>query len=306
MISNKKILVTGGCGFLGSHIVDELIKEKNKVVVVDNLSSGRLQNLNKSAIFYSIDIENLSALEKIFKKYNFNYIFHIAAKINTSIETENTNDDVSNQILGSLNIINLSVKYKISKLIYGSSVAIYGHQKNLPVNENAKKDLSNSYSICKATVENYLEYFNKFYKLKFNSIRYSNIYGPRQVEMGEVGVVAIFINNILKKKKINLIGKGLNSRDYIFVKDAANLTINALKNNYSGHINLGSGKNTKTIEIYRILKKINPRIKFKYKPNRINEIKKFCCNIKKMKKYLGNIKTNLDDGIKITYLHDKF
>ena len=147
MISNKKILVTGGCGFLGSHIVDELIKKKNKVVVVDNLSSGRLQNLNKSAIFYSIDIENLSALEKIFKKYNFNYIFHMAAKINTSIETENTNDDVSNQILGSLNIINLSVKYKISKLIYGSSVAFYGHQKNLPVNENAKKDLSNSYSI---------------------------------------------------------------------------------------------------------------------------------------------------------------
>jgi UDP-glucose 4-epimerase len=306
MMSNKKILVTGGCGFLGSHIVDELLGKKNKVVVVDNLSSGRLQNLNKSSIFYSIDIENFSALEKIFKKYNFNYVFHMAAKINTSIKTENTKDDVNNQILGSLNIINLSVKYKVAKLIYGSSVAIYGHQRKLPVKENAKKDLSNSYSICKATVEHYLEYFNKFYKLQFNSIRYANIYGPRQIEKGEVGVVAIFINNILKKKKINLIGKGLNSRDYIFVKDAAKLTLNTLNNNYSGHINLGSGKYTKTIEIYKILKKINPGIHFRYKPNRINEIKNFCCDVKKMRKYLGNTETNLADGIKKTYMYDKF
>ena len=298
MLNKKKIIVTGGCGFLGSHLVDKLIDESFSVFVIDNLSTGSLKNLNKKAKFYFSDIEDEIQISRIFKQTKPDYIFHLAAKINTSIKQESPTTDVNNQVLGSLNLIKLSLKYNIKKFIFGSSVAVYGKQKILPVSEKSQKRPDTSYGICKLFIENYLDYFNKFYRLNYISLRYSNIFGVRQKIVGEVGVIAIFLDAMKKKRSINIFGKGKLTRDFISVKDATELTYRCLHTKYIGPLNIASGNETSTNEIVKELKKYFPRLKTRYKKIRVNEIKRFKCDIKKMFKVLGELKQDFKKSIK--------
>ncbi len=303
MLNKKKIIVTGGCGFLGSHLVDKLIDKGFSVFVIDNLSTGSLENLNKKAKFYFSDIEDKLQMSKIFKQTKPEYIFHLAAKINTSIKQESPTTDVNNQILGSLNLMKLSLKYKVKKFIFGSSVAVYGKQKIFPVSEESFKKPDTSYGICKLSIENYLDYFNKFYKLNYVSLRYSNIFGERQRIIGEVGVVAIFLNAIKKKRCINIFGEGKLTRDYISVKDAAELTYRCLFSKYVGPLNIASGHEKSTNQIVKELKKYFPKFKQRYKKIRVNEIKRFKCDIKKMLRILGKLEQNFGKSIKETILN---
>jgi len=298
MSIKKKVIVTGGCGFLGSHLVDKLILKEYSVYVIDNLSTGSLKNLNKKAKFYFSNIEDYDQILKIFSQVKPKYVFHLAAKINTSIIKENPILDINNQIIGSINLIKLSLKYKIKKFVFGSSVAVYGKQVSFPVKEKTTKKPDTSYGICKLTVENYLEYFNKFYNFNYISLRYSNIFGDRQKIIGEVGVIAIFLNRILKKKILKIFGKGKLTRDYISVEDAVELTYRSLKSNYIGCLNVGSGKEINTLYILNQFKKYFPFLKFNFKKQRLNEIKRFRCDIKFMKKNLGKLNQNFNRSLK--------
>jgi len=298
MLNKKtKIIVTGGCGFLGSHLVDRLISENYSVFVIDNLSTGLLENLNKKAKFFFSDIEDEVQLSTIFKQVKPHFIFHLAAKINISIKDESPVADVNNQLIGTLNLIKPSIKYKIKKFIYGSSVAVYGKQTFFPVSEGAIKKPDTSYGICKLCTEQYLDYYKKFHNLNYLSLRYSNIFGDRQKIIGEVGVVAIFLDRLLKKKKLNIFGEGKLTRDFISVQDATELTFRCIKSKYNGCINIASGKEISTNQIIFQLEKYFPNLKYSYKKSRVNEIKKFKCDLKKMNKVLGKIRQNFNRSL---------
>ena len=194
-----QILVTGGAGFIGSHIVDAYLQEGHQVVVVDNLSTGKKSNLNQAAVFYPIDICSWKELELVFQKHAFEVVNHHAAQINLRRSMDEPVFDAEVNIIGSLNLFELCRKYGVKKFIFASSGgAIYGIPKQIPVDEKAPTKPLSPYGIAKLSVEQYLEYYFQVWDLERIILRYGNVYGPRQDPQGEAGVISIFCNNILK------------------------------------------------------------------------------------------------------------
>ena len=240
MVKHKTILCTGGCGFIGSWIVDALIEEGYEVIVIDNLSSGSKDNLNKKAKFYNLDIRDKS-IEEIFKKHKIEYVFHTAAEISVRESILNPIPSAEVNIIGTLNLLNNCVKYKIKKFIFSSTGgAIYGEGSIIPTPETELEDPESPYGISKLSIEKYLSFYKKVYGLDYVSLRYSNIFGPRQNYKGEAGVIALFINQLLSDGEITINGTGEQTRDYCYVKDVAQANVLALK--LSGIFNVGTGE----------------------------------------------------------------
>jgi len=296
-----KILVTGGAGFIGSHLVDRLIKEGRKVIVADNLSTGKKENLNKKAKFYKIDICS-PQISQIFKKERPEIVYHLAAQIDVRKSTENPVQDANINILGALNILENCKKNKVKKIIFASSVGVYGEPKILPVKENHPLNPLAPYPITKLTTEKYLNYYQS-QGLNFVSLRYANIYGPRQPsEIGEGGVIAIFINKILKGERPTIFGRGQQTRDFLYVDDAVKAAILALKTQTSSIFNVGTNKEITINSLLKlILKILNKKIKPIYKPLREGEIIRSRIDFSKIKKELGwQPKYTLENGLKET------
>ncbi|HLC52221.1 MAG TPA: NAD-dependent epimerase/dehydratase family protein [Candidatus Nanoarchaeia archaeon] len=230
-----KILVTGGAGFIGSHVVDTLIRRGDTVVVVDNLSTGKESNINPNAEFYKLDI-NSGILEEIFKG-GIDVVIHLAAQVSVTRSLENPSYDALVNINGSLNLINLAKKYGVDKFIYINSAAIFGDPQYLPIDENHPKNPKANYGLSKSVVEDYL----RIAKINFVSLRLANVYGPRQTAQGEGGVIAIFSQAFANRKPIYIHGDGEQTRDFIFVKDVARAVICAIENGL-GCFNIGTGK----------------------------------------------------------------
>ena len=302
----SKILVTGGAGFVGSHLVDRLIRKGHKVVVVDNLSTGKKENLNKKAKFYKIDICS-PKIAPIFKKEKPEIVYHYAAQIDVRKSTENPVEDAKINILGSLNVIQnfiLNTKYKIqnTKFIFASSVGVYGEPKTLPVKENHPLNPLVPYPITKLTTEKYLNYYQS-QGLNFVSLRYANIYGPRQLsEIGEGGVIAIFINKILKGERPTIFGRGRQTRDFLYVDDAVGAAISAIISPSGSIFNVGTNKEITINSLLKlILKILNKKIKPIYKPLREGEIVKSRIDYSKARRELGwRPRYNLQNGLKKT------
>lgn len=252
-----KILVTGGAGFIASHLVDRLIGEGHSVVVVDNLSAGRFENVNKSATFYKIDICNSTALELIFKKERPAVVNHHAAQVNVRKSVDTPMYDANVNILGSLNLCELSRKYQVKKFIYASTGgAVYGEPKSLPVKETCPVEPISQYGVSKHTVEHYLYIFYKLYGLNFTVLRYPNVYGPRQSPHGEAGVIAIFSEQILKNKRPTIFGDGSKTRDYVYVGDIITANMTVLNNSGNGEIyNLGWGREITDYEVFETVRR---------------------------------------------------
>ncbi|MEP9410459.1 MAG: NAD-dependent epimerase/dehydratase family protein [Candidatus Brocadia sp.] len=252
-----KILVTGGAGFIASHLVDHLVAKGHHVVVVDNLSAGRRENVNPKAVFYQADICNATDMEEVFKKERPEVVNHHAAHVNVRKSVEMPVYDASINILGSLNLCELSKKYKVKKFIYISTGgAVYGEPTDLPVRETCPVEPLSQYGVSKHTVEHYLSIFYKLYGLNFTVLRYPNVYGPRQSPHGEAGVVAIFSELILQNIRPTIFGDGSKTRDYVYVDDiiAANLIV--LGNAGDGEIyNLGWGKEISDLEVFLAVKR---------------------------------------------------
>lgn len=252
-----KILVTGGAGFIASHLVDRLIGEGHSVVVVDNLSAGRFENVNKNATFYKIDICNSTALELIFKKENPEVVNHHAAQVNVRKSVDAPMYDANVNILGSLNLCELSRKFQVKKFIYASTGgAVYGEPKSLPVKETCPVEPISQYGVSKHTVEHYLYIFYKLYGLNFTVLRYPNVYGPRQSPHGEAGVIAIFSEQILKNKRPTIFGDGSKTRDYVYVGDIITANMTVLNNSGNGEIyNLGWGREITDYEVFETVRR---------------------------------------------------
>ncbi len=252
-----KILVTGGAGFIASHLVDRLIAEGHRVVVIDNLSAGRRENVNPKALFYEVDICDAASLEEVFRKETPEVVDHHAAHVNVRKSVEMPAYDANINILGSLNLCELSKKYRVKKFIYISTGgAVYGEPRVLPVNETCPIEPLSQYGVSKHTVEHYLSIFYKLYGLNFTILRYPNVYGPRQSPHGEAGVVAIFSELILQNIRPTIFGDGSKTRDYLYVDDIINANTIVLNNTGIGEIyNLGWGREISDLEVFHTVRR---------------------------------------------------
>ena len=297
-----KILVTGGAGFIGSHLVDRLIKEGHRVVIIDNLSTGRKENLNSKAKFYKIDIIN-PKISRVFKKEKPEIVFHYAAQIEARKSVEDPVSDAKINIIGSLNILENCRKCKIKKIIFASSGGeIYGDANEIPTSETYFPSPISPYGVGKLTVEKYLDAYFKLFKIPYIALRYGNVYGPRQNPNGEAGVVAIFISKMLKNKQPMIHGDGKQTKDYIFIDDAIDATTLSFKKDFEGILNIGTGEETSVLEIfYKIKELTHSRVKEKHVSLPPCGFKRGCLSIEKAKKQLGwQPKYSLDKGLKET------
>lgn len=282
-----KVLVTGGAGFIGSHVVDALIKQGYQVVVVDNLSTGRLENVNPAATFYQVDICN-SELEKIFEKERPEFVNHQAAQTVIQKSNEDPAFDARQNILGSLNLILQCLSFGVKKTVYSSSAGIYGEPEYRPVDESHPVVPISYYGISKHTVEHYLHLAHLQHSLSYVVLRYSNVYGPRQSPKGEAGVVAIFTRQMLLGKRSTIFGKGDKTRDYVYVADVVMANLLAMEKDINGVYNIGTVVETADQEMFDLLAgltgfKGNPH----YAPVRKGEIYRICLDCSKAEKEIG-------------------
>lgn len=246
------ILVTGGCGFIGSHIVDEYIRLGHRVTVIDNLSTGDRSNLNSGAIFHERDIQD-PGVEQIFTAGKFDAVNHHAAQINVRTSIENPLFDAQVNIMGSLNLLQHAARTCVKRFIFASSGGtVYGEPDRYPITEDFPIRPTSPYGIAKVAVERYLHFFTFVCGLSSVILRYSNVYGPRQISKSEAGVVSIFINQILQNKPCDVFGDGSQTRDYVFVEDIVKANVNALSSS-STVVNIGTGIETSVNDLVRIL-----------------------------------------------------
>jgi UDP-glucose 4-epimerase len=268
--------VTGGAGFIGSHIVDRLIAEGYEVVIVDNLSSGNERNINKKAKFFKLDIQDLQ-LEYLFQKEKPDYVNHHAAQIDVRRSVSDPIFDAKINVLGTLNILQNCIKYKVNKIIFASSGgAVYGEQELFPASETHPLRPISPYGISKLVVEHYLYYYKAVHGLDYTALRYANVCGPRQDPFGEAGVVTIFIQKILNGEQPVINGDGEQTRDFVYVGDVVEANILAMNNNIScREFNIGTGVETSVNQIFKYLKEIlNSSIENKYGPPKQGEQKR--------------------------------
>jgi UDP-glucose 4-epimerase len=299
--SVMKILVTGGAGFIGSHLVDRFIKAGHEVVVVDDLSMGKEKNINKKAKFYRLDIRDNSRLEKVIACERPEIVDHHAAQVSVTKSVEEPLWDAEINILGSLNLLELARVYKVRKVIYASTGgAVYGDPEYLPADEDHKIGPQSPYGISKFMVEKYLMVYLHNYSLEYTILRYPNVYGPRQDPHGEAGVVAIFSQQMLANIQPTIFGDGSKTRDYVYVGDIVEANILALTQGNGEIYNLGWGKEVSDYTIFDEIKKaLNYPGEPTYTSKRPGEIENIALDATKVKRALGwKPKMSLTKGIK--------
>jgi len=295
-----KILITGGAGFIGSHLVDRLIKEGRKVVVIDNLSTGKKENLNPRAKLDKIDICS-PKISQIFQKEKPEIIFHLAAQIDVRKSVENPQESAKVNILGSLNILENCKKFKVKKIIFASTGgAIYGEAKIIPTPEDYPTNSFSPYGIEKLTIEKYLDYYWKIFKIPHLTLRLANVYGPRQNSKGEAGAVAVFCDKMLSGGQPIINGSGNQTRDFVFVEDVIEANILALKKNTVGVFNIGSGRETDIITIFKKIRNLtSSKCREIHGPEKPGEQKRSCLDWSKAKKELKwNPRYDIEKGLR--------
>lgn len=305
-----KIIVTGGAGFIGSHVVDTFINHGHEVVIVDDLSTGRRSNLNPSATFYQVDIRS-PEMESIFEKEQPQIVDHHAAQMDVRRSVEDPLFDADVNVLGSIKLIELARKYNVERFIYISTGgAVYGEPEYLPCDEDHPINPICPYGASKHTVEHYLFMYRELYNLDYIVLRYPNVYGPRQDPHGEAGVVAIFSGQMLKNSPVVINGDGEQERDFVYVLDCARANLLALNTENTNTIfNLGFGVGTTINEVYENLKEITDyQLTAKHGPPKAGETRRIFLKAKKADEYLDwkptvNLKTGLGETVK--YFREK-
>ena len=299
MAQVKTALVTGGAGFIGSHLVDRLLEEGHKVAVIDNLSTGKLKNLNSGATFYHMDITNPS-MQDIFQREQPDVVYHLAAQISVSESTKDPVKDGETNVIGTLRLLEAVRRSGIEKFIYSSTGgALYGDPETNPCSEQAPIIPLSPYGLSKYLAEQYIELYHRLYHLNYTILRYGNVYGPRQDPHGEAGVVAIFSQAMLDGKQPSIFGAGDQERDFVYVGDVVEANIRAMKKGDGQAFNIGTSQGTNVNRIYDSLKDI---ISFKWdaehRTARPGEVYKISLECNKALKELGwSPQVSLDEGL---------
>ena len=245
----EKVLITGGAGFIGSHLTDDCVKQGYNVVVVDNLSSGIKENINPDAKFYHVDIRSEQLID-VMAKEKVDYVFHLAAQVDVQVSVDNPQLDTSVNVLGTFNVLEGCKRGHVKKVIFSSSAAVYGEPKYLPIDEKHPLEPTSLYGLNKKIGENYFPFYQREYGLDYVVLRYANVYGPRQRSDGEGGVVSIFINNFLNGKTVKIYGDGNQTRDFLYVDDVVSANLSALQYGCNRVVNVGTGIQTSINELY--------------------------------------------------------
>lgn len=297
-----KILVTGGAGFIGSHLADGFINEGHEVVIVDNLLMGRMENVNPKAKFYLMDIRS-DTLEKIFSREKIDVVCHQAAQMDVRKSVEDPMFDADVNVKGTLNILKNCVRYHVKKVLFASTGgAIYGEQDVHPCDETHPTRPVSPYGITKLCVEKYLYYFANEFGLDHVILRYANVYGPRQNPHGEAGVVAIFAKKLLSGDQPVINGDGKQTRDYVYVGDVARANLSALKYPKNEIFNIGTSIETDVNEIFTHLNQMTGgKAGENHGPPKGGEQKRSVISYKKAKEETGwEPIVQLADGLKQT------
>jgi UDP-glucose 4-epimerase len=297
-----KIAVTGGAGFIGSNLADALIANGHKVTIIDNLITGKRENIPSAADFQEIDIAS-PVIDKVFERGQFDIMYHLAAQMDVRKSVENPAFDAEINILGGINLLQACVKHKVKKVIFSSTGgAIYGEQEVFPADELHAANPVSPYGISKLAFEKYLFFYNLQWGLSYVCLRYANVYGPRQNSEGEAGVVAIFCKKLLKGEKAVIYGDGGQTRDFVFVEDVVNANLLALKFDTSMAFNVGTGIETNINDLFEKIRNgvgsKQARINLDGKPG---EQRRSCISYDKSRKFLGwEPKVTLDKGVEKT------
>jgi UDP-glucose 4-epimerase len=298
-----KILVTGGAGFIGSHVVDLFISKGYEVVIVDDLSTGRESNINPEAIFYKMDIRD-PKLREVFEKERPDYVSHHAAQMDVRRSVAQPLFDADVNILGSINVIECAKEFNVKHFVYISSGgAAYGEPEILPCDEMHPVNPICQYGASKHTVEHYLYMYHANYGLEYTVLRYPNVFGPRQDPHGEAGVVAIFTGKMLLGEPVTINGDGEQTRDFVFVRDCAYGNYLAVTINHpSGIYNLGWGRPTSINEIFTNLAEITDYTQpAAHGAAKVGETRHIYLSADKAKRDLGWTPTiSLEDGLRET------
>jgi len=303
-----KIIITGGAGFIASHVADAYIKAGHKVCVIDNLSTGFLKNVNPKAKFYKADIRDLAEMERIFKKEKPEMVNHHAAIAEVVKSLRDPIPTLEVNVLGTTNVLLSFGNYgtgKNKKFIFSSTGgAIYGEPKKIPADETTPAMPLSPYGLSKLLGEETIKFYARQYGFHYFIFRYPNVYGPRQNPKGEAGVVAIFGGLMKAGKQPTIFGDGTKARDYVFVADIARANLIALHKGINETTNLGWGKKTTDQMIFKTISEtINYSGKPAYAPYRKGEVYKIAIKAQKAKKILGwEPSITLKEGIKKTVI----
>jgi len=299
-----KALVTGGAGFIGSHVVDGYLAEGLEVVVVDDLSRGVRENVSPRARFYQADIRDRAALRAVFEAEKPELINHHAAQIDVRRAVKEPIFDAECNIFGSVHLLELAVAYKVQRFIYASTGgAIYGEPKVLPASEETPVLPITPYGISKHTVEHYLYLYSILYGLPYVVLRYGNVYGPRQSSKGEAGVVAIFCEQMLQGITPTIYGDGSKTRDYVEVSDVVRANVNALSLGEGEIFNISSGIRTPDYGIFTAVREALdiPSFEPRYAPKRPGEVDHIGLDVSKARARLAwQPQVELREGVKRT------
>ena len=300
MSIRTKVLVTGGLGFIGSHIVDKLLENNYEVAVLD-------YDINKNAPdkvkVFNVDIRDFKAVNKAIKSFEPSFVNHHAAQISVSASIRDPEFDAAHNILGSVNVIKACVDSEVKHLIFASTGgALYGEVNKIPADETTPILPVSPYGSSKAAVETYLGFYRRVYGFKSTSLRYSNVYGPRQSPHGEAGVIAIFIAQILNDKAPVIFGAGEDTRDYVYVDDVVTANMLAMNLQLQGSYNIGTGIETSTNSLANLIaRETDFSEAFNYASPRVGDVAKISLDALNFSEISGwKPVVKLQEGIKLT------
>ncbi len=258
------VLVTGGAGFIGSHLADRLLAEGHRVISVDDLSTGRIANLvdargyGKEFTFFNMDVR-ADGLLPLFERHRPEVVFHLAAQSGVRPSLEDPALDASINVMGTLNVLECAAKVEVRKVVYAASGGtIYGEPRRLPVKETsaqASHPLS-PYGVSKKVAVDYLAFYQRYRGIEHTSLALGNVYGPRQDPHGEAGVIAIFASRMLAGEPVTIYGDGNQTRDYVFIDDVVHAFVQAIDRGSGKLVNIGTGLETSVNHIFRILAEV--------------------------------------------------
>jgi UDP-glucose 4-epimerase len=303
-LSDMRILITGGAGFIASQIADAYVQDGHDVAILDNLSSGTRENIPSTATYYECDVRDTAEVGRIFDEYRPEVVSHHAAQLDVRKAIEDPVYDATVNILGGLNILTNAVRVGTKRLIFASTGgAIYGEPEIMPVSESAPKAPESPYGLTKASFESYLQIWQKLHGITPVVLRYSNVYGPRQGALGEAGVVAVFSKLLLKGKDCTIYGDGTSARDYVYVGDVVEANRLALSKGDGQAINIGTGELTTIGEVFEAIRESAgaEQAQANYVPARPGEVYRICLENKFAQSVLGwTPQTSFAQGVQNT------
>jgi UDP-glucose 4-epimerase len=297
-----KIVVTGGAGFIASHIVDAYLEQGHEVHIFDDFSTGQKANVNIKATLHQVDIaENQAA--RLIEQIKPDVLSHHAAQMDVRHSVADPTFDARVNILGFINLLEACKHREVKKVIFASSGgAVYGEQEVFPAAESHSTQPTSPYGVSKRSGELYLSYYHQAFGLPYIALRYANVYGPRQSAMGEAGVVAIFLSLLLAGKTPVINGDGRQTRDYVYVGDVVAANVAALQSSFVGPINIGTGVETDVVTIFQHLRDaLGSPIEAGHGPPKVGEQRRSCLETSRAAQVLGwRPQMNLQDGLRRT------